>query len=153
MINRVHLSHLPWIKIRWSQISAIYNDYKFKFFLRNFKRPCYRKWRLKDVNSSSIRQNLYLRLLMFRYAHINWSGCFLRRFLSSSKTNRNYSAILAISWPCVSGVFTVVGKKCNPNPNPNRKLTEMSLTGNLFTDLELRKLHLSTFWIYFDILL
>ena len=46
MINRVHLSHLPWIKIRWSQISAIYNDYKFKFVLRNFKRPCYRKWRL-----------------------------------------------------------------------------------------------------------
>ena len=25
----------------------------------------------------------------------------------------------------------VVGKKCNPNPNPNRKLTEMSRTGNL----------------------
>jgi hypothetical protein len=27
--------------------------------------------------------------------------------------------------------LTVVGKKCNPNPNPNRKLTEMSRTGNL----------------------
>ena len=25
----------------------------------------------------------------------------------------------------------MVGKKCNPNPNPNRKLTEMSRTGNL----------------------
>jgi hypothetical protein len=46
MINRIQLSHLTWIKIRWSQISAIYNDYKFKFFLRNFKRPCYRKWRI-----------------------------------------------------------------------------------------------------------
>ena len=28
-------------------------------------------------------------------------------------------------------VSWVVGKKCNPNPNPNRKLTEMSRTGNL----------------------
>jgi hypothetical protein len=54
-----------------------------------------------DVNSSSIRQNVYHRLLMFRYAHINWRGCFCRRFFSSSKT----SSILS-SLPCVSGVFT-----------------------------------------------
>jgi hypothetical protein len=27
--------------------------------------------------------------------------------------------------------FPVVGKKCNQNPNPNRKMTEMSRTGNL----------------------
>jgi hypothetical protein len=72
MINRVHLSHLPWIKIRWSQISAIYNDYKFKFFLRNFKRPCYRKWLffvLKAMYVSLLCQDFFLCLVKCPLLH------------------------------------------------------------------------------------
>jgi hypothetical protein len=39
--------------------------------------------------------------------------------VASSMMHRHFS----------SHIKMVVGKKCNPNPNPNRKLTEMSRTG------------------------